>query len=320
MGEYTLRRILACLPLLVGITAVTFGIMQLAPGSPLMMMVDPDASPEDYIRIQEELGMDRPLHVQYVRWLGQVLQGNLGYAVQTGRPVAEMIFERMPATLLLTLSAVIVSYLIAVPLGVISALRQHSVTDYILTLFAFWGLSIPDFFFGVLLVYIFSLRLNLFPTSGYRTIGAGLAGLSLVTDRLRYMVLPMMVLALRGIASNMRYTRSSMLEVLGQDFIRTARAKGLPGRTVVYRHALRNAMLPVITMFGLTVPFLLGGSFIVETIFAWPGMGRLGVNAIFAREYPILMGLNLLTSTLVLGGNLLADILYAFVDPRIQYT
>lgn len=294
--------------------------MQLAPGSPLMMMVDPEASPEDYIRIQEELGLDRPLHVQYLRWLAQVLRGNLGYAVQSGRPVAAMILERMPATLLLTLSAVIVSYIIAVPLGVVSALRQHSSVDYVLTLFAFWGLSIPDFFFGVLLVYVFSLRLNMFPTSGYRTIGASLTGMSLVTDRLRYMVLPMMVLALRGIASNMRYTRSSMLEVLGQDFIRTARAKGLPGRTVVYRHALRNAMLPVITMFGLTVPFLLGGSFIVETIFAWPGMGRLGVNAIFAREYPILMGLNLLTSTLVLAGNLLADILYALVDPRIQYT
>lgn len=320
MGEYTLRRILSCLPLLIGITAVTFGIMQLAPGSPLMMMVDPDASPEDYIRIQEELGLDRPLHVQYVRWLGQVLRGNLGYAVQTGRPVAEMILERMPATLLLTLSAVIVSYTIAVPLGVVSALRQHSAVDYSLTLFAFWGLSIPDFFFGVLLVYVFSLRLNMFPTSGYRTIGASFAGLAFIMDRLRYMILPMMVLALRGIASNMRYTRSSMLEVMGQDFIRTARAKGLPGRVVVYRHALRNAMLPVITMLGLTVPFLLGSSFIVETIFAWPGMGRLGVNAIFSREYPILMGLNLLTSTLVLGGNLLADILYALVDPRIQYT
>ncbi len=320
MGPYVVRRFIQSVPLLIGITIITFGIMQLAPGNPLMMMVSPDTSPEDYLRVQEQLGMDRPLPVQYLRWLGQVLRGNLGYAVQSGRPVAQLILERLPATMTLSASALIVSYLLSIPLGVMSALKQHSVTDYCLTLFAFWGLSIPNFFFGVILVYVFSLRLNLLPTSGHTSIYEEFTGLALILDRMRYLVLPVLALALSGTASNMRYTRSSMLDVLGQDYIRTARAKGLSGRVVIYKHALRNALLPIITVFGMTVPFLLGGSFIIETIFAWPGMGRLGVSAIFAREYPILMGLNLLTSSLVLFGNLLADVLYALADPRIQYS
>ncbi|MFO8060799.1 MAG: ABC transporter permease [Bacillota bacterium] len=320
MGAYVVRRIIQSVPLLIGITIITFGIMQLAPGNPLMMMVNPDTSPEDYLKVQEQLGMDRPLHIQYLRWLGQVLRGNLGYAVQSGRPVAELILERLPATITLSLSALAVSYTLSIPLGVISALRQHSVVDYCLTLFAFWGLSIPNFFFAVILVYIFSLRLNLLPTSGHMSIYEEFTGLAFVLDRVRYLILPVLALALGGMASNMRYTRSSMLDVLGEDYIRTARAKGLAGRVVIYKHALRNALLPIITVFGMTVPFLLGGSFIIETIFAWPGMGRLGVSAIFAREYPILMGLNLLTSSLVLFGNLLADVLYAFADPRIHYS
>jgi peptide/nickel transport system permease protein len=319
MGRYIFRRILNAIPILFGITLLTFFIMQLAPGSPLQTMIDPRISTEEIARAEENLGLDKPIVIQYFSWLWQLLNGNLGYTVRTGQSVSEMILKRLPATLYLTLTAFFLSFVVGVPLGVYSATRKYTLGDYSLTVFAFVGISIPSFFFGLGLVFIFSLRLGILPTGGMITIGANLTGWAGLVDSLRHLILPAIVLALPNLATVMRFTRSSMIDVLHNDYIRTARAKGVREKAVRYKHALRNAMIPVVTVFGLSVPFLFGGAYITERIFNWPGMGSMGIQAIYSREYPILMGLNLFTSTLVLLGNLLADILYAAVDPRIRY-
>ncbi len=319
MGKYILRRVIQSIPVLVGITLLTFLIMQLAPGNPMQTMIDPRISIEEIERAEENLGFNKPLIVQYFSWLKEIVTGNLGYSVKTGQPVAEMIGERLPATLLLTITAFILSFVVGVPLGVYSATHKYTKLDYGLTIFAFVGISIPSFFFGLGLIFLLSLKAGMLPTSGLVTIGMGYTGWALFIDKLRHLIMPAIILALPNLATVMRFTRSSMIDVLNQDYIRTARAKGLTEKVVRYKHALRNALIPVVTIFGLSIPFLFGGAYITETIFNWPGMGSLGIAAITSREYPIVMGLNLFTSALVLLGNLLADIMYAFVDPRIRY-
>ncbi len=319
MGRYIVRRVLNAIPILIGITLLTFLIMQLAPGNPLQTMIDPRISPEEVARAERSLGMDRAAIVQYFTWLGQILKGNMGYTVRTGQPVARLILERLPATLYLTISAFVLSFTLGVPLGVYSATHKYSLGDYSLTVFAFIGISIPSFFFGLGLIFLFALRVGVLPAGGMYTIGARLTGWAAFVDRIRHLLLPAVVLALPNLATVMRFTRSSMVDVLKNDYIRTARAKGVRARVVRYKHALRNALIPVVTVFGLSIPFLFGGAYITEQIFNWPGMGSLGIQAIFSREHPILMGLNLITATLVLAGNLVADVLYAAVDPRIRY-
>lgn len=319
MGKYILRRIIQSIPVIIGITLLTFAIMQLAPGNPLQTMIDPKVSLEEIERAEQNLGLDKPVIVQYFNWLKEIFKGNLGYSVKTQQPVSKLIGERLPATLLLTITAFIVSFCIGVPLGVYSATNKYTKSDYSLTVFAFIGISIPSFFFGLGLIYLLSIKLGWFPTSGLKTIGANLTGLAAFKDQLMHLILPATVLALPNMATVMRFTRSSMIDVMQNDYIRTARAKGLKEKVVRYKHALRNALIPVVTIFGLSIPFLFGGAYITETIFNWPGMGSLGISAITAREYPIIMGLNLFTSVLVLFGNLTADVLYAFVDPRIRY-
>lgn len=320
MTQYVIRRLLQSLVLLVGITMLTFAIMQLTPGGPMRLMIDPNIDPAQIEKAEQRLGLDRPVIVQYFSWLGEVARGNLGYCIKNGRPVLEVIMERVPATIYLTGLAFVLSFAAAIPLGVLSATRRYSLLDYTMTVVSFAGISIPAFFFGLLLIFLFSIKLGWLPTSGLATIGADLRGWALLADRLKHVIMPALVLVLPNMATVMRYTRSSMLEVLGQEYVQTARAKGLSERVVIYRHALRNAMIPVITIFGLSLPFLFGGAFITETVFAWPGMGRLGIESVFAREYPVVMGINLFTSTLVLVGNLIADVLYAIVDPRIRYS
>ncbi|MCG8478524.1 MAG: ABC transporter permease [Spirochaetales bacterium] len=319
MGRYIVRRVLNAIPILIGITLLTFLMMQLAPGNPLQTMIDPRISPEEIARAESNLGMDRSPFVQYFAWLGQILRGNMGYTVRTGQPVARLILERLPATLYLTITAFVLSFAVGVPLGVYSATHKYSLGDYSLTVFAFIGISIPSFFFGLGLIFLFALRLGVLPAGGIFTIGARLTGWAGFVDRVRHLLLPAVVLALPNLATVMRFTRSSMIEVLKNDYIRTARAKGVRARVVRYKHALRNALIPVVTIFGLSIPFLFGGAYITEQIFNWPGMGSLGIQAIFSREHPVLMGLNLITATLVLAGNLTADVLYAAVDPRIRY-
>lgn len=315
MTKYILRRLLISIPVLFGVTVIAYFIMTLAPGDAVDMLVDPGLSPEDIALKKQALGLDQPVFVQYVRWLEQLAQGNLGYSFNNRRPVTERIGERLGSTLTLAFSALFFSYLLAIPIGVLAAVRQYSIWDYVATVFSFLGVSVPSFFFGLLLIYFFALKLDWFPTGGTHTIGAPFS----LADRFAHLILPMTVLSLQNIGAVMRYTRSSMLDVIHQDYIRAARAKGLQERVVLFRHALRNALIPIITLAGLQFPFLLGGAIITEQIFNWPGMGRLAVEAITQRDYPTIMGINLLAAVMVIIGNLLADVMYGVVDPRIRY-
>lgn len=298
---------------------MTFAIMQLAPGNPMQTMIDPKISAEEIERAQENLGLNDSLPAQYFTWITQILQGNLGYTIKTGQPVGQLILERLPATLLLTGTAFIIAFVLGVPLGVYSATKRNKLPDYVLTVMSFIGISIPSFFFGLGMIFIFALKLGWLPTSGMVTIGADYTGFALFMDYFKHVIMPALVLALPTVAVVMRFTRSSMLEVLNQEFIRTADSKGLSKAKVYLKHALRNALIPVITIFGLSIPFLFGGAYITEHIFNWPGMGSLGIQSIVAREYPVIMALNLFTSILVMAGNLLADVMYAWADPRIRY-
>jgi peptide/nickel transport system permease protein len=320
MASYIVRRLAQAVPLMVGITFLTFGIMHLAPGNPLAMMINPHFSPLQIERAEAALGLNQPVPVQYWHWLVNVLEGNLGYSIADGQPVVQILEQRLPATVLLTGTALAASFLIAIPLGILSAVRHYSLLDHVLTFLSFVGVSIPSFFFGLLLIYLFALRFGVLPASGIDTIGANYTGLAALGDVASHLVLPAATLCLANVALVLRHTRSAMLEVLPHDFVRTARAKGAAPARVVVRHALRNALIPVITLLGLALPNLVGGSFVIETVFDWPGIGQLGYTSIFARDYPVLMGLALLTGTAVLAGNLMADVLYALANPQIRYT
>lgn len=320
MARYVRRRLLQTIPIVFGITLLTFLIMKLAPGGPLAHMINPQTSAEALLRAQEAMGLNKPILVQYWNWLLQILQGNFGYSTYyIGQPVLGLIMQRLPATLLLTCTAFVFSFVVGIPLGVYSATHKYSAGDYGLTIFSFIGISVPSFFFGMGLIYLFAVNLGWFPTSGYGNPTFVGTGIQLFIHRLQYLVMPALAMSLANLATVMRFTRSSMVETLNQDYIRTARAKGLGNRAVIYKHALKNSLIPVITIFGLSIPNLFGGSYITEKVFGWPGLGLLGVDAINNRDYAILMGLTLFTAILVLLGNLIADILYAFVDPRIRY-
>ena len=319
MSKYIRKRLLQVIPVVFGITILTFFIMKLAPGGPLTSMISPRVSAESLQRAREALGLNKPSIVQYWNWLKELVQGNFGYSTYNGQPVLAQILERLPATLLLTVTAFIFSYIVGIPLGVYSATHKYSKGDYALTVFSFVGISVPSFFFGMGLIFVFALQLGWLPTSGFGSSTFRGEGLDLVLHKLKYLIMPALVMSLSNIATVMRFTRSSMIETLSQDYIRTARAKGLSEKLVVYRHALKNSMIPVITIFGQSIPNLFGGAYITEKVFGWPGMGLLGVEAIANRDYQILMGLTLFTAVLVMLGNLLSDIMYSVVDPRIRY-
>jgi peptide/nickel transport system permease protein len=316
MFKYLLKRLTIALPVLLGVTMITYLIISLAPGDVVDLQVDPNISQADKAQMRHDLGLDESIPVRYVKWLGQTLKGNLGYSYTTRAPVAQRISERIGPTVGLSLAALFLAYLIAIPVGVISATRQYSWVDHSSTSFALTGVSIPGFFLGMILIYVFSLRLHILPVSGMRTLGMEPSNI----DLFKHMLLPTIVLATGTTAAVMRYTRSAMLEIVRQDYIRTARSKGLSERLVIYKHALRNAMLPVITLLGLQIPALVSGAVITEQIFGWPGIGRLNIAAIGARDYPVLMGLNLLAAVMVIAGGLVADVMYAAADPRIRYS
>lgn len=317
MWKYIIRRSLQAIPLLIIISIITFLLMTLAPGSPLDMYRSSEgADAVDTSGIEAMLGLDQPLYIQYFKWMKLlVLDGNLGYSFEDGRPVTEKILERIPATMLLMGVAIIFSFLIAIPVGVYSAVKKYSIFDNFFTTFTYVGVAIPSFYLSLMAILIFSLKLDLFPPSDMMAIYDRFDFM----DRLTHLVLPASVLAVGLIANKSRYMRSSMLEVIKQDYVRTARAKGVSENKVIYKHALRNALLPIITILGFQLPALFGGALFVENIFAWPGMGRLTVNAIFIRDYQVIMGTTMFAGVMVVIGNLLADILYAVVDPRIQY-
>lgn len=316
--HYVLKRLLQMIPILFGITVLTFFIMKIAPGSPLQTMINPRLSMEDIKAAEDALGLNDPILTQYLKWLRQILDGNLGYSVKSGRAVTEMIAERIGPTLLLTLTSYFISLTLGVIFGIFSATHRNSIGDYVLTVMAFIGVAVPGFFLSLGAVYVFSLKLGWFPTGAMKTIGANLTGFAGFMDVLKHLVLPAIVMALPETARITRYARSSMLDVINEDYIRTARAKGLGEKTVTYIHAFRNALIPIITLFGLSLPSLLGGSYIVESLFNWPGLGTLGIKAITDREYSVLMALNLITAILVLLGNFIADLLYTVADPRIR--
>lgn len=319
---YIARRLLMTVPMLLLISFLTFSMMHLAPGGLSAVFIGARVRlEEDRIAIMRHYGLDQPFHIRYFRWLGRVLEGDFGYSLRFRRPALDMIVERIPATLQLTIPSILVSVAVAIPVGVLSALRQYSVADNLATVGAFLFVSTPSFFLGIVAILIFSVGLGWLPISGMSTFGLrDPTTLTLIVDRLRHLVIPGgIVLGLGYTAGLLRYVRGSMLDVLRQEYIRTARAKGLSERVVIYKHALRNSLLPVVTILGMWVPYILGGSMIAEVISAWPGMGRLAVDAVFGRDYPLVMGTLLLAASMTLVGNLLADVSYSLLDPRIRY-
>jgi peptide/nickel transport system permease protein len=320
MGRFILRRILISIPVMIGITIVTYLIVNLAPGDPVSAMLNPEAiasqGPEWVAQQKANLGLNKPLPVRYVLWLGQLGHGNLGFSYNDRLPVTSKLQERFWPTAKLMLTVEFIALLVAIPVGVISAVKQYSLIDYIATIFGFTAVSIPSFFLALAAIYIFSVKFGWLPAAGMSTIGQP----PTFFDSLKHLVLPAVVLGLSQAAPLIRYTRSSMLETIRQDYMRTARAKGLAEMFVLYRHGLRNAMIPLITVVTLDLPKLLGGTVIIEAVFAWPGMGTLAIESVRNRDYPVIMAINLLAAVLILASNLLADVLYALVDPRIKYS
>jgi len=319
MGRFLLRRLLISLPVLLGITVTMYIIVNLAPGDPVTALMNPEQmanmGPEWVEGQRESLGLNDPLPVRYLLWLRETATGNLGFSSQDRLPVSEKIAERIGPTLQLMGVVITVSVLVGVPLGVLSALRQYSFVDYLLTLLGFLTVSIPSFFLALVLIYVFALKLDWLPATGMYTVGQPRS----FVDSVTHILLPATVLGLGQAAPIIRYTRASLLETIQLDYVVTARAKGLAESLVVTRHALRNALIPIVTVIALNVPSLLGGTVIIEQVFAWPGMGSLAIGAVQARDYNLLMGINLIAASMILASNLLADVVYAFVDPRIKY-
>ena len=314
MSAYLLRRLGQSLVLLWIVSIIGFAVVHLAPGGPLAQFtLMPGMTQADLARIAHQMGLDRPLPLQYWEWVRLMLSGDWGHSYRDNQPVLTVIGSHLPATFELMVSSTLIAMLLGTWVGVLGALRRYSLFDYLATVGAMVALSIPTFWFGLVVIYAFSVQLAWLPVGGMYTIVDG----SFI-DYLHHLIAPALVLALVTVAIWSRYMRSSMLEVIGQDYIRTAIAKGLPRRVVVIQHALRNALLPMITLAGLQLPTLLGGALVTETIFTWPGMGRLFLDSIGYRDYPVVMGLLMFTALLVLLGNLGADLLYAVYDPRIR--
>ncbi|WP_066386297.1 ABC transporter permease [Neobacillus mesonae] len=316
MLSYIIRRTMLSIPLLLGITMLAFLIIKLAPGDPTALLIDPRIKAENLEGFKELYGLNDPIYVQYFRWLGQMIQGNFGESlIRQGIPVSEMIMGRLPNTLLLMGVSTLIAVLISIPLGVLSATKQNTLTDYSITFGSFLGLATPSFWIGIMLIMVFAVNLPWFPTGGVATLNAPFS----IWDRIHHLILPAFVLSIADLAGLIRYSRSSMIEVLRQDYIRTARAKGFKKRKVIFKHGLRNGLIPIITIFGLMLPSFIGGSVIVEKIFSWPGIGLLFFDAAFQRDYPVIMAITVIAAALVVIGNLLADILYCIFDPRIEY-
>ena len=318
MLAYILRRLLYMFITLIGISIISWVIITQAPGSPIALTMDPKVSPKIIEQMEKNYDLDKPVYQQYFLWLKRLFTGTL-YSFKDGRPVLEKIGERIWNTLLLNGIAILIIFSLAIPLGVFSARRQYTLMDYLGTFGAYLGISIPSFWLAYLLI-LATVELFGYPVLGMRSfVTEDFTTVEIIMDRIWHLILPSVILAVGGVAALSRYTRSSMLEVIRQDYIRTAKAKGLPDDTVYYKHALRNALLPIVTLFGFLIPGLIGGSIIMETIFAWPGIGRLAYQAVLARDYPVVMTINTITAVLVLLGNFFADILYGIVDPRIRY-
>lgn len=321
MTSYLFRRVLALIPVLLWITVISFGIMHLAPGKPTdaAMQFNPKVSLEARQRMERLYGLDQPLQVQYVRWLGRLTRLDFGRSFLDDRPVTEKIVERLPITLTINIGSLLLVLGIAIPLGLLASVRPGRLFDRLTTVLVFIGYSLPSFWLALLCMAYFGVTLRWLPISGLHALDADTFGLvQRWLDTAWHLLLPIGISAFGGLAGVSRYMRSSMIEVLHQDYIRTARAKGLPERRVLFHHGLRNGLLPIITLLGLSLPDLIGGSVIAETIFSIPGMGRLFYEAVMARDYPVVMALVTIGAVLTMLGNLLADVAYAYADPRIR--
>lgn len=321
MYTYFIRRLFQSLFTLLAISMILFGLISSVPGGFMSVYTErSDYSPEDLARIRAKLGLDDPVPVRYLKWLGNMLQGDWGNSISTKRPALEEIADRLPNTMLLMSIMLVTTLLVAIPLGILSAVKQYTWLDHISTTLAFAGQSLPVFWFGLLLIIIFAVTLKgadgkpLLPGSGMYTLGEEFS----LADRIKHLILPVTMLTFVSAAGYMRYLRSSMLDVINEDYIRTARAKGAKERIVIYKHALRNAIIPLVTLVALDLPSLFGGALFTETIFAWPGVGRLYFNAALKTDYPLVMAVLMIESALIIGSNLLVDFVYAALDPRIR--
>ena len=321
MGKYIFKRIIGLAALLLGITIITFAVIHIAPGKPtdLVAQFNPKVSMEARERIAHLYGLDKPLHIQYIEWLKRLARFDFGTSFMDSRPVMQKIMERIPITLTIELFSMILILLIGIPIGISSAVKEGSAYDRAMTVFVFIGFAVPTFWLSLILMDFVGVRWGILPISGIKSLEFDKFGFfEKIIDVSRHLALPVLVSAFGGLAGISRYMRSSMLNVLKQDYIRTARAKGLAEKDVLYKHALKNALLPVVTILGLSVPGLIGGSVIFESIFSIPGMGRLFYESVMARDYPVIMGVLVIGAVLTLLGNLLADVSYAAVDPRIK--
>lgn len=324
MARYIVKRLLQAIPLLLGIAVVTFVIIHVAPGDPIDVFLRPElqdrVDPARIDLIRQKYGLDRPIPVQLWHWLTDLVQGNLGRSFRYDRPVAGLLAERLPYTLQLMGLAFLLDVTLGIALGVISAVKQYSLLDKSITLGSLLLYSVPGFWLAVLMVLVFAEHLGWLPASQTQSVGYQNLGIwGQVWDRLRHLILPAFVLGVSSAAATARYVRNRLLDVLSEDYVLAARARGLSERVVVFKHALRNALVPVVTKFGLSLPMLLGGAVLIEEIFAWPGMGRLAVEAVRSRDVPVILATTMLSATLVVVGNLLADVSYAALDPRVSY-
>jgi peptide/nickel transport system permease protein len=313
MAGYITNRLVQSVVLIVFVSMLTFFLIHAAPGGPAVLLA-PDMSKEQIEQARKALGLDDPLPVQYARWATLVIRGNLGTSFSQGLPVAELLIRRLPETLELVLTGLAVAAIVGVAIGIVSARKQYSWIDKLSTGFCFFGMSVPVFWLGLMLIIFFSIQLKILPSAGSYTLGAP----SSLVDRLVHLIMPAIVLATANLAVIARYTRSSMLEVLNADYLRTARAKGVAERVVMNRHALRNALIPIVTVVALMVPRLVSGVAITESVFAWPGMGSLAVDSAVQRDYPVVMGITLMVSVLVVVTNFLTDLSYLVLDPRVK--
>lgn len=324
MLRYIIKRILFSIPLLLGIATMVFFVIHIAPGDPMEMLMNqyqrnpPD--PEVLAAFRLKYGLDDPIHVQYFKWLQTCLSGDLGESFRYHRPVTTLIAEHIPFTIQLTFLALLFDALFGILLGIISAVRQYTFTDKIISVGSLIIYSVPGFWLALMLIIIFSVNLGWLPLSQTRSLDYDLlTGAEQVKDRLLHLVLPVFVLGVASAASTARYLRSRLLEVLSEEFILAARARGIKEKAVIFSHALKNAMIPIITIYGMSLPFLLGGSVLIESVFSWPGMGSLAIEAVQNRDYPLILATTMMGAILVVLGNLLADIMYAVVDPRVSY-
>lgn len=313
MRRLIIKRVLQTIPMLIAVSIVSFLLIKLAPGDPVQAYITPEMGPADIERIRQNMGLNDPIHIQYIRWVKNMLKGDLGYSLVNHRPVVTQITERLPATIGLMFTSLIFSMVIGIVVGLLSAANQNRIFDKIVTIISYLGISIPSFWFAMMLIYFLSLKLNILPSIGMRTIGV-----HSTWDLIKHAIMPTLVLSIQNIAVVARYIRSSTISQLNEEYVTVQLASGASRNEVLYKYVLKNAILPVITILGMSLPSLVSGAFITESIFGWPGMGQLGMTAIFSYDYPLIMAITMFSSLILILGNLLSDILYSVVDPRIK--